>query len=130
MAVALVDTSCWIDYLRHGTSQPSHVLETLLKTDQAALCGVIEAELLRGLREEERDSVETLLGALPYLEMGREDYRTAGALLGSLRSKGVTLPLTDGLIAAVCLRYDLPLLTLDKHFSNIPGLRLYPTRSY
>jgi predicted nucleic acid-binding protein len=124
MAVALVDTSCWIDYLRHGSGSSSEALETLLKTDQAAICGVIEAELLRGLREEERGSVELLLEALPYLEMDREDYQATGALLGSLRSKGVTLPLTDGLIAAVCLRYNLPLLTLDKHFTSIPGLHL------
>ncbi len=48
----------------------------------------------------------------------------AGRLSASLRKKGVTLPYSDILIAAIALENDLSILTVDKHFSQIPELKI------
>lgn len=81
-------------------------------------------ELLWGVRPHERKHLSKLLDALEYIETTREDYFAAGQLLCALREKGVTIPSTDGLIAVLCLRHSLNLLTTDSHFQQISGLRL------
>jgi len=35
------------------------------------------------------------------------------------------LPLSDIFIAAIAIGHDLSIFTLDKHFSQIPNLKLY-----
>jgi len=42
-----------------------------------------------------------------------------------LRKKGIVIPLSDILIAAISLEYDLSIFTLDKHFDDIPGITIY-----
>ena len=49
----------------------------------------------------------------------------AGKLSCSLRRKGVTLPLTDIAIAVLAIEHNLSIFTLDKHFEQIPGVKLH-----
>jgi predicted nucleic acid-binding protein len=42
-----------------------------------------------------------------------------------VKKKGLTLPLSDIFIAAIAVEHDIPVFTLDKHFSQIPGVKLY-----
>jgi predicted nucleic acid-binding protein len=123
MASILVDTSVWVDYLRQGQSQASQELDLLLEESRAVLCGVVELELFQGVRAHNKASLEELLSALPYAETIREDFQEAGEILGGLRSKGIQIPATDGLIAAVCVRQNLSILTADRHFDHIPHLK-------
>jgi predicted nucleic acid-binding protein len=119
MANVLVDTSAWVEYFRKGEGPAAVHLDHLLEERQAALCGVVEMELLQGARSEEKNMLQDLLAALPYVEADRADYQTAGELLAGLRAKGLRVPATDALIAALCLRRSINLLTLDKHFDLI-----------
>ncbi len=64
--------------------------------------------------------------AVPQLAVEAIDFTSAGDLLRDLRASGTTLPSMDGLIAALALRHDVPLLTLDRHFEHVPGLRRWP----
>jgi hypothetical protein len=123
MASVLVDTSVWVDYFRGGDSGAVAVLDNLLEEKRAALCGTVEMELLQGVRPADKDRLVDLLTALRYIETERADFQMAGELLASLRVKGVHIPATDGLIAALCVRHQLPLLTLDKHFDHLPHVK-------
>lgn len=119
----LADTGVWIAFFRPQKSevqrQLADVLEHLISEDRVVLCGVVELELLQGVREEERSNLEASLSALEFLPTTRADFQQAGELLGNLRRRGVTIPATDGLIAAQCLRRDLILLENDKHFAEL-----------
>ncbi|MBI4690333.1 MAG: hypothetical protein HY754_08725 [Nitrospirae bacterium] len=42
-----------------------------------------------------------------------------------LRRNGINLPLTDVAIAALSIEHNLKVFTLDKHFEQIPGVRIY-----
>ena len=53
-----------------------------------------------------------------------EDAEKAFWLRLTLRQKGWQLDLVDSFVAVVALRYDLILLTKDKDFLAIPGLKL------
>ena len=42
----------------------------------------------------------------------------------ALKQKGRPIPENDMWIAAICRAHEVPLLTFDKHFAEIPDLRL------
>ena len=44
-------------------------------------------------------------------------------MLWELDRQGIVLPLTDVVIACCALRIDAVVLTYDKHFSQMPGVR-------
>ena len=53
-----------------------------------------------------------------------EDAEKAFWLRLALRQKGRQLDLVDAFVAVVALRYDLILLTKDKDFLAVPGLKI------
>jgi tRNA(fMet)-specific endonuclease VapC len=52
-----------------------------------------------------------------------DDYNESLKISVALLKKGKPLPTIDVLIAAICLRRDLTLCTLDQHFINIKSVR-------
>ena len=43
-----------------------------------------------------------------------------------MRQAGTPLPMNDVWIAAHCLQLGATIVTLDGHFSTVPGLRIWP----
>jgi predicted nucleic acid-binding protein len=116
----LVDTSVWVSFLRWGADPASGELDRLIRHHRAVLVGPVLAELLKGLRSgQQADLLGKLFAALPYLEAERSDWEKAGTVLRELGSRGITLPLSDALIAAVARRHGMPVLTLDPHFDHL-----------
>ena len=125
MAGVLIDTSVWIEAFRGKDPRLQETVDALLDQERVVLCGLVELEMLQGFRADEGALFASLFEALAYAEVDRQDWRAAGFLLAGLRARGITIPATDALIAALCLRHDLLLLTLDKHFDQIPQLRRF-----
>ena len=125
----MVDSSVWIEYFRKGRGAVFDAVDALLDEDRAILCGMVELEIIQGLRPRERRLVIDLFSALPYLETERRDYVAAGERLGELRRRGITIPSSDCLIGALCLRHDLSLLTLDRHFEHLPDVKRFPAEA-
>ena len=125
MDEVLIDTSAWVAALRGDDPAVQKAVDDLLEADRALFCGVVEMELLHGMRLKEREKLLSLFRALRFLEIDREDWRAAGYLLNDLRCRGRVVPATDALLAVLCLRHKVPLLTLDKHFDEIPKLNRY-----
>ena len=123
MTKVLIDSSVWINYFRPGKSIVAEKVNTLLDEDRVVLCGMVELEILQGLRNKEHDLVKDLFTALHYIETTREDFIIAGTALNHLRQKGITIPASDCLIAAQCIRLHYPLYTLDNDFKQIPSLK-------
>ena len=48
-----------------------------------------------------------------------------GELSAQLRRKGLTLPLSDLIIAVTAIEKDSAVFTLDPHFKKVPNLKLY-----
>jgi predicted nucleic acid-binding protein len=122
----LVDSSAWIEYFRTGRGVISDLVDGLLQGGEASICGMIELEILQGLRARERERVSELFSALAYVETERRDYIFAGERLGDLRRQGITIPSADALIGALCIRHSVPLLTSDKHFDYLPEVERVP----
>lgn len=66
---------------------------------------------------------ERLENKFIHIGIDKEDAEQASKLQVMLRRRGWQLKTVDALIAAIALRYDLTLLTRDKDFNAIPGLR-------
>jgi hypothetical protein len=130
MTPVIVDTSVWIGFFRKGDEKVSLLLDSLLEQDCVAICGIVEMELLRGVRPEERKRLGSLLDALHYIETVRKDFIRAGERLNELRQKGITIPSTDALIAMICVRNNLPLFTLDTHFDHLPEVKRFDIATF
>lgn len=122
----LVDTSAWVDFLRPGDSPVDDLIPHLVRSGHARLCGPVLCELLQGVRSPRQATrLQDLLRALSYIEDDRSDWLAAGYTLQHLRRGGITVPLSDALIATLAIRRALDVLTLDQHFRHFE-LRLIP----
>jgi len=116
----LVDSTVWIDFLR---GKAAHGMTALLEENGVAMCGMVLSEVLSGVRQaRQRDVLEARLCLLPYLEQTSEVHARAGRIYADLRRNGVTIPLSDCIIAAVCLANEVALLSTDKHFDLVSGI--------
>ena len=101
----------------------------LLSHGDAVLCGPVVAELLVGTPSDRRSELASLLDALPWSELGRPEWHRVGVLGATLRSKGMTVSLTDIEIAVAAEASDAALWTFDQDFGRLgevmSGLRLY-----
>lgn len=118
MANVLVDTSAWIEFFRKdGEAAYRNAISTLLDDNEAALCGIVLTELLKGARsDKEYRELEDRLATLVYLETPEVIWKQAGRLASQLLRRGVQVPTTDLVIATIAIENRLPLLQKDRHF--------------
>jgi len=120
----LVDTSAWVTFFRDGDDAVAYAVYRLIREDRAAIAGVVLAELLQSCQTEgQKDKLKRNMSSLRYVHDDRRDWMLAGALVSKLRKKGVTVPLTDSLLSVLCVRHNLAILTLDRHFAHFSRLQ-------
>ena len=128
--MVIVDSNVWIRYLRDPDGETGSALQTLLDTDQVLMTGVVLAEVLQGARtEREYGALLTRLTALPYGEMSKQTWASAGLIALQLRMQGRLTPLTDLAIAALALEGGHEVFSLDGHFDRIDQLMRYSPAS-
>ena len=119
------DTCVWIDFLRNRDTMLTRQLEQSLLQGEVYTCGVVLYELLQGIRTPgEDEQVRAAFDALAMCETTAKTWGTAAVISAALRSRGITLPMSDIIIAAVALEHGLTIMTVDQHFQQIPGLSL------
>ncbi|MEW6068470.1 MAG: PIN domain-containing protein [Nitrospirota bacterium] len=121
----IVDTAILIEFFK-GTEGIAGDVSDLLQENRLVITGIVLAELLQGMKNlKEELLLDDFLLAVTPLEITTDIWLKAGRLALSLRRKGITLPLTDVAIAAISIEYNLSIFTLDKHFEQIPNLKIY-----
>ncbi len=122
----LVDTSIWVEYFLGKDHEVVEVVKELIRTGRATLCGIVLSELLAGVRtKRSQDALKESLDALDYAEVSRGTWILAGEMSSRLRRQGVSIPLTDIVVAALAVGNGSELLTRDAHFDRIPELRRF-----
>jgi tRNA(fMet)-specific endonuclease VapC len=122
----IVDTSVWIEFFRNDNSTVSSHLKSLLRSGQVAMIGMILAEILQGIKsDKEILLVKNNLESLPFVEINKKVWQQSGEVSAALRRKGVTIPLSDIIIACTATAENFEIYTLDPHFEKIPGIRLH-----
>jgi predicted nucleic acid-binding protein len=119
-----VDTSVWSAALRRDT--PADIPEvraliSAIESGQAIFTtGIVLQELLQGfLGPKSHADIVDRFGALPLLVPGRQDHIDAAVLRNHCRKRGVQVATIDALLAQLCIRHKLLLLTLDEDFSHL-----------
>ena len=122
----IVDTCVWIEFFRKPESKLTRHLKRLLRERKVIMVGMVIAEILQGVKApKEANLVKQSLEKLPYLEITRNIWEAAGEISSSLRGTGITIPLSDLIIAGVALSGDHDIFTIDPHFEKVDGLKLH-----
>ena len=124
--MVIADTSVWILFFNQPASPEKREIDALIDADRLALVGVVLAELVQGCRTPgEADTIISKLSGLRFLETSFSTWKRGGELSFALRRKGITLPLSDLIVAVHVLEHRCQVYTLDPHFEQIPGLTLH-----
>ncbi len=127
----LVDSSVWSAALRRdipADSQEVKRLETALSGEDAIFTtGLILQELLQGFSgPKSRDKILDAFAGLPMIVPDRRDHIDAAALRIKLHRKGVRAGTIDVLLAQLCIRHGLSMLSSDADFTDMA--RVVPLR--
>jgi predicted nucleic acid-binding protein len=117
----LLDTTILIDFFR-GRMKAVQMLGELVKEGPLSCCPVVLAEAFSGVRPEELAKVEEFLTSLVYYPIPYETARLAGQYRRDYQKKGVTLSISDTLIAAVAVMNSLILVTRNVQHFPMPEL--------
>jgi predicted nucleic acid-binding protein len=120
----LVDTSVWSLALRRDGSaaEPEVQLlkDALMGADVVVTTGLVMQELLQGFSgPKSRAQIVERFAVLPLLQPDREDHVAAADLRNTCRRGGVQVGTIDALLAQLCIRHDLTLLSTDNDFKHI-----------
>ena len=121
----LADTSVWIEFFK-SRSATGDALEKMIKEHSVWTCGIVLFELIKGVKSETEKIMvlDTMLG-LEYTEMSPPLWQKAGEIAAALKKEGKNLPMSDIFIASLAIEHNLQIFTLDKHFGQIPGVKVH-----
>jgi tRNA(fMet)-specific endonuclease VapC len=122
--VTIADTCFLIDLMKGESGAEKIVrLHEPLRTTSISC-----AEFLYGAKKSEKKKVyevsEKFLQFFPVLPFDAEAAIIYAEIASSLSVKGRHVSTFDELIAAIAIRHDEPLVTRDRHFSEIEGLEV------
>jgi len=119
-----VDTSVWSLAWRRDTApstlEVGELKRALEAGDAIYTTGLVLQELLQGFsRPKAHKQIVEHFSALPLLVPDRQDHIQAADLRNTCRRKGLQVGTIDALLAQLCVRHDLRMLTTDKDFQRV-----------
>jgi predicted nucleic acid-binding protein len=119
-----VDTSVWSLALRRDPPSSSMEVRALIRaieTGETILTtGLVLQELLQGFSgPKTREQILDRFSALPLLAPDRDDHIRAAELRNRCRRAGIQIGTIDALLAELCIRHELTMLTTDNDFRHI-----------
>jgi predicted nucleic acid-binding protein len=120
----LVDSSVYILLMRQRLD-PVAVLFKHYDTVNLVTCGMVQLEVMRGMRETHaRRRLEEFMAVMQYVPTDERLWREATDLAWRIDRAGQAIQATDALIAASALRKGASVLTRDSDFQRVPGLHV------
>ena len=129
-----VDTSVWSLALRRdavpAVGEVTALIEAMRSGETTLVTtGLVLQELLQGfLGAKAQNQILDRFSAVPLLVPDRNDHVEAAQLKNRCRRSGVQIGTIDALLAQLCIRNDLTMLTCDHDFGRIAdrsSLRLW-----
>lgn len=85
--------------------------------------GLVLQELLQGFSgSKDWRAIVERFAALPLIVLDRQDHVEAANLRIHCRRRGVQIGTIDALLAQLCMRHDLTMLTTDQDFRRVARL--------
>jgi predicted nucleic acid-binding protein len=122
-----VDTNIWSLAFRRdapATAPEVRELRRAVEADESLFTtGLVLQELLQGFSgPRARDAILDRFSALPLLVPDRRDHIEAAELRNGCRRRGFQIATIDALLAQLCIRHKLTMLSTDSDFRHIAGL--------
>ncbi len=119
-----VDTSVWSLAFRRdqpdGTVQVERLRRALEDHEDIVTTGLVVQEVLQGLRgPKHRTALLAGLSAVPLLVPERDDHIAAADIRTDCRRRGIQVGTIDALLAALCVRHELVMLSTDRDFTHM-----------
>jgi predicted nucleic acid-binding protein len=119
-----VDTSVWLLAFRRDVPALANERRELVRAIEAGeelvTTGLVLQELLQGFSgPRARAQILDRFAALPLLVPDRRDHVDAAELRNRCRRGGIQIGTIDALLAQLCLRHDLTMLTTDGDFRDV-----------
>lgn len=118
-----VDTSVWSLALRRDRPPDIPELEELKRALAAGTVmstGVVLQELLQGFsKPKAHQQIIQRFRSLPLIVPNRDDHVDAAELRIKCRRRGAQAGTIDALLAQLCIRHELAMLTTDRDFHRI-----------
>jgi predicted nucleic acid-binding protein len=119
-----VDTSVWSLAFRRDAASPAPEVRQLVRAIEAGetllTTGLVLQELLQGFAgPRAREQILDRFSALPLLVPDRRDHVDAAELRNRCRRGGIQIGTIDALLAQLCIRHDLTMLTTDRDFRHL-----------
>jgi len=120
MSDFLVDSTVWIEFFKGSNTEINDFVSHLIDEDKISYNGIILSELLVGANnEKEFRFIKENFSGFKHLETDNHIFEKAARIGFRLRREGITIPITDLIIAAHCIHYGLTIVTADLHFNLI-----------
>lgn len=119
-----VDTSVWSLALRRDTPadlpEVKRLQEALAGGEPVHATGIVLQELLQGFRAPQAAKrIVELFSAIAMITPRRSHYVGAADLHNTCRRHGIQAGTIDALLATLCIRHDLVMLSTDRDFRHI-----------
>lgn len=126
MALYLLDSDAVIDIL-NGISTTATIVDRLVADDHTlCTCDIVLTEIHTGLSEEAHSVAAPILDSFYVLSSSRSVGQQAGRWRYAFARQGITLALTDSIIAATALAWNATLVTGNVRDYPMPELLLLP----
>jgi hypothetical protein len=121
--ILFVDTSVWSLAFRRATApavpEVATLRQALERGDTVVTTGLVLQELLQGFSgPRAREDIVERFSALPIVVPDRQDHIDAAELRNRCHRARVQIGTIDALLAQLCIRHGLTLLTTDRDFSH------------
>ena len=119
-----VDTSVWSLALRRDSApdlpEVRRLRDALAGGEPVHATGIVLQELLQGYRAPKAaELIVERFAEIPMITPTRGDHIRAAELHNTCRSHGVQAGTIDALLARICIRHDLVMLSTDRDFGHI-----------
>jgi len=121
-----VDTSTWSLALRRDARVVAPEVRALVRAIELGeaifTTGLVLQELLQGFSgPKARSQILDRFSALPLIVPDRDDHVEAAELRNRCRRAGMQIGTIDALLAQLCVRHELTMLSTDQDFKRIAG---------
>jgi predicted nucleic acid-binding protein len=128
-----VDTSVWSLAFRRDAPSSIVEVQALIRSIESGetivTTGLVLQELLQGFSgPKARAEILDRFSAVPLLVPDRDDHIRAAELRNLCRRGGTQVGTIDALLAQICIRHQLTMLTTDndfKHMARHCGLKIW-----
>ena len=118
------DTSVWSLAFRRNIPFPCQEVQALFhaidNNENIITTGLVLQEILQGLGgPKSRQFIVERFLSLPFVFPDRDDHIEAANLRNFCRQRGIQVETIDALLAQLCIRHGMTMLTADSDFEHI-----------